>query len=86
MWTRKFPYQSVSNSEWVKMQSEKGRPVKVIFYPNAGHGFHWGGLTPITRTMAGIGAITGNLGANSEARIQYEKDINRLVEKVIKLN
>ena len=86
MWTRKFPYQPISNSEWVKIQSDKGRPVKVIFYPNAGHGFHWGRLTPITRTMAGIGAITGNLGANSEARIQYEKDINRLVGEVIKLN
>jgi hypothetical protein len=36
--------------------------------------------------MAGIGAMTGNLGANSEARIQYEKDIYRLVGELIKLD
>ena len=86
MWTRKFPHQPISNAEWVAQQSEKGRPVKVIFYPNAGHSFHSGRLMPISRTMAGIGTITGNLGANSEARIQYEKDLIQIVGEAIKLD
>ena len=86
MWTRKFPHQPISNAEWVAQQSEKGRPVKVIFYPNAGHSFHSGRLMPIPRTMAGIGTITGNLGANSEARIQYEKDLIQIVGEAIKLD
>jgi hypothetical protein len=29
--------------------------------------------------MAGFGTITGNLGASNEQRIQYEKDVKRIV-------
>jgi len=86
MWTRKFPYQPISIAEWYAQQSDKGHPVKVIFYPNSGHSFHSGKLTPISRTMAGIGTITGNIGASTEDRIQYESDVKRIVSEAIKLD
>jgi len=86
IWTRKFPYQPISTAEWYAQQSDKGHPVKVIFYPNSGHSFHSGKLTPISRTMAGIGTITGNIGASTEDRIQYESDVKRIVSEAIKLD
>lgn len=84
MWTRKYPHQQLSIIEWVEQQAIKGRPVKVIFYPNSGHSFHSGGLTAIPRNMAGIGTITGNLGASAEDRMRYEDDIRRIVGEFIK--
>ena len=87
MWTRKSRYlHQPSIKDWVAQQSEKGRPVKAILYPNSGHSFHTGKLTPVVRTMAGIGTITGNLGASNEDLIQYEKDVKRIVSEMIKLN
>ena len=87
MWTRKAPFlHQPSIKEWVAQQSEKGRPVKATLYPNSGHSFHWGKLTPLARNMAGIGTITGNLGASNEDRIQYEKDVKRIVSEMIKLD
>ena len=87
MWTRKSSFAvEPSVKEWVTEQSEKGHPVKAILYPNSGHSFHSGNLTPVTRTMAGIGTITGNIGASNEDRIQYEKDVKRIVSEVIKLD
>jgi exonuclease VII large subunit len=54
------------------------------FYPNSGHSFHSGMLRPIPRNMAGIGTITGNLGASVEDKIKYEGDIKRIVGEFIK--
>jgi predicted esterase len=84
MWTRKYPHQQLSIIEWVDQQSTKGRPVKIIFYPNSGHSFHSGRLTPVPRVMAGVGTITGNLGASVEDRLQYEDDVRRIVGEFIK--
>jgi len=84
MWKRKYPHQQFSISEWVDLQSSKGQPVKMIFYPNAGHSFHSGKLTSVPRNMAGIGVITGNLGANDKDRQQYEEDIKRIVADYVK--
>jgi dienelactone hydrolase len=84
MWTRKYPHQQLSIIEWVEQQAIKGQPVKVIFYPNSGHSFHSGKLTSISRNMAGIGTITGNLGASVEDRMKYEDDIKRIVGEFIK--
>ena len=87
MWTRKAPFlHQPSIKEWVAQQSEKGRPVKATLYPNSGHSFHGGKLPPLARNMAGIGTITGNLGASNEDRIQYEKDVKRIVSEMIKLD
>ena len=87
MWTRKpLSLNQPSIKEWVAQQTEKGHPVKAILYPNSGHGFHIGKLTPVPRAMAGIGTITGNLGASDEDRIQYEKDVKRIVSEMIKLD
>jgi hypothetical protein len=52
----------------------------------SGRSFHFGALTGIPWTTAGIGTITGNLGASSEDRIQYEKDVKRIVNEMIKLD
>jgi predicted esterase len=87
MWTRK-PSNALEPSikDWVTEQSYKGHPVKAILYPQSGHSFHSGNLTPVARNMAGIGTITGNIGASNEDRIQYEKDVKRIVSEVIKLD
>jgi dienelactone hydrolase len=84
MWTRKTPNQQLSIIEWAERLNVESKPVKMIFYPNSGHSFHSGMLRPIPRNMAGIGTITGNLGASIEDRIKYEGDIKRIVEEFIK--
>jgi dienelactone hydrolase len=87
MWSRKLSYLvGPSIKEWVTQQAETGHPVKAILYPNSGHSFHSGKLTPVPRNMAGIGTITGNIGASTEDRVQYEKDVKRIVSEVIKLD
>jgi predicted esterase len=87
MWSRKLSYLvGPSIKEWVTQQAETGHPVKAILYPNSGHSFHSGKLTPVPRNMAGIGTITGNIGASNEDRVQYEKDVKRIVSEVIKLD
>ena len=52
----------------------------------SGRSFHFGALTAVPWTMAGFGTITGNLGASNEQRIQYEKDVKRIVNELIKLD
>jgi acetyl esterase/lipase len=84
MWTRKTPNQQLSIIEWAERLNVEGQPVKMIFYPNSGHSFHSGMLRPIPRNMAGIGTITGNLGASVEDKIKYEGDIKRIVGEFIK--
>lgn len=84
MWTRKTPNQQLSIIEWAERLNLEGQPVKMIFYPNSGHSFHSGMLRPIPRNMAGIGTITGNLGASVEDKIKYESDIKRIVGEFIK--
>jgi len=87
MWSRKLSYLvGPSIKEWVTQQAETGHPVKAILYPNSGHSFHSGKLTPVPRNMAGIGTITGNIGASNEDRVQYEKDVKRIVSEIIKLD
>jgi predicted esterase len=87
MWTRKSSNTSdPAIKDWVALQTEKGNPVKVILYPNSGHSFHSGKLTPVPRTMAGGLTITGNIGGSNEDRIQYEKDVKRIVSELIKLD
>jgi hypothetical protein len=36
--------------------------------------------------MAGGLTITGNIGGSNEDRIQYEKDVKRIVSEIIKLD
>lgn len=87
MWTRKLSYSSdPSIKDWVAQQSEKGNPVKANLYPNSGHSFHSGKLTPVVRNMGGNVTMTGNIGASNEDRIQYEKDVKRIVSEIIKLD
>jgi predicted esterase len=84
IWTRKYQHQKLSIIEWVDQQANKGQPVKDIFYPNSGHSFHSGMLTPVSRNMAGIGTITGYLGASVEDKMLYEDDVKRIVGQFIK--
>lgn len=84
MWTRKTPNQQLSIIEWAERLNLEGQPVKMIFYPNSGHSFHSGMLRPIPRNMAGIGIITGNLGASVEDKIKYESDIKHIVGEFLK--
>ena len=84
IWTRRTPNQQFSIIEWAERLNAEGQPVKMIFYPNSGHSFHSGILRSIPRNMAGIGTITGNLGASVEDKIKYEGDIKRIVDEFIK--
>ena len=79
MWTRKSFY-AVEPSKKSGLRNSQKRGTL------SGRSFHFGELTVISRTTAGIGTINGNLGASNEQRIQYEKDVKRIVNELIKLD
>ncbi len=79
MWSRFVPPVG-SMEDWYKNQVRLGGPVHLTEYPGAGHSFHAGPVKAVTRKMAGVGTITGYLGAPPEVLRQYEDDLKKLVQ------
>jgi dienelactone hydrolase len=79
MWTRVNPVSRVTNKDWFDSQSQRGSPVHLFLYQEAGHSFHSGGLRPVQRTMRAGWSTTGYLGASPSAVRQYESDLRRIV-------
>ncbi len=83
MFTRVTRGMAGSNADWVGRLRQKRSPVNAISYPNSGHDFFWGGLTPVTRVMR-FGTTTGYLGSSSEDREKYRSDIQWITGKYVK--
>jgi len=59
----------------VKSLQEKGRPVRFVFYENAGHSLDEGPLKKVTRDRANGVSFTAYEGAKDEVLQQYERDV-----------
>ena len=75
VWKRTYPNSPVSIEDWVKAQQAKGRPVKFIFYENAGHLFFEGPLELVTVRRGEAIAFTAYQGAGEGVLKQYEQDV-----------
>jgi dienelactone hydrolase len=75
VWTRTFPDSPISLVEWVRSLQERGRPVRFIFYENAGHLLFEGPLTEVTVRRGDTIAFTAYKGAGDGVLQQYERDV-----------
>ncbi len=80
VWKRTYPSSPISIEQWVRSLQEKERPVKFIFYENAGHLLFEGPLEKVTVRRGDKIAFTAYQGADEEALEQYEKDILEFVK------
>lgn len=79
VWKRTYPDSPLSIEDWVNAQQEKGRPVKFIFYENAGHSLFEGPLELVTVRRGNAIAFTAHQGAAKGVLDQYEKDVMSFV-------
>ena len=75
VWTRTYPNSPVSIEDWVKSLQEKGRPIRFIFYENAGHLLFEGPLEEVTVRRGDAIAFTAYQGAGEGVLEQYEHDV-----------
>jgi dienelactone hydrolase len=76
IWTRSYPPRfPMSLEQWVQSLQEKGRPVKFIFYENAGHLLFVGPLKEVTVRRGDAASFTAYEGADEEALKQHERDV-----------
>ncbi len=75
VWTRTYPSSPISIEHWVKSLQEKERPIKFIFYENAGHLLFEGPLEKVTVRRGDTIAFTAYQGADDKALKQYEHDV-----------
>jgi len=76
IWTRSYPPRfPMSLEQWVKSLQKKGRPIKFIFYENAGHLLFEGPLEKVTIRRGDAIAFTAYQGAAEGVLEQYEHDV-----------
>lgn len=75
VWKRTYPTSPISIEQWVNSLWEKGRPIKFIFYENAGHLMFEGPLEKVTVKRGDKIAFTAFQGADEIVLQHYEKDI-----------
>ena len=75
VWKRTYPDSPISIDDWVHAQQAKGRPVKLIFYENAGHLLFEGPLEKVTVRRGDTIAFTAYQGAGDGVLEQYEHDV-----------
>ena len=75
VWTRTYPSSPVSIEDWVKSLQDKGRPIRFIFYENAGHLLFEGPLKNVTVRRGDAIAFTAYEGAGEGVLEQYEHDV-----------
>ena len=76
MWSRVWRIAKVSVEDWV---SEQDKDVKMVFYANAGHSFHYGDMTPISRNKGGK-STTAFLGAGEGVLDKYTEDMFAFIQ------
>lgn len=79
VWKRTYPDQPISIEAWVNGQQAKGRPVRFIFYENAGHLLFEGPLVLVTVRRGDAIAFTAYQGAAEGVLEQYERDVMSFV-------
>ncbi len=89
VWTRTYPSSPISIANWVESLQEKERPVKFIFYENAGHLLFEGPLEKVTVRRGDKIAFTAFQGADPKALEQYEHDVitfvkNNCINKMVR--
>jgi dienelactone hydrolase len=75
VWKRTYPDSPISIEDWVHAQQAKGRPVKFIFYENAGHLLFEGPLKKVTVRRGDVIAFSAYQGADHGVLEQYEHDV-----------
>ena len=81
VWTRTYPDSPVSIEAWVRGQQASGRPVRLIFYENAGHLLFEGPLERVTVRRGEAIAFTAYQGAAEGVLEQYERDVMAFVSE-----
>lgn len=80
VWTRTYPGSPlISIKDWVDAEQVKGRPVKFIFYENAGHLLFEGPLELVTEHRGKSITFTAYRGAAEGVLDQYERDVMSFV-------
>ncbi|MEX2125986.1 MAG: hypothetical protein WD795_19000 [Woeseia sp.] len=80
VWQRTYPNSPISIEDWVKSLQEKGRPIKFIFYENAGHLLFEGPLEKVIVRRGDAIAFTAYQGAGEGVLEQYEHDVITFVK------
>lgn len=83
VWERTYPTSPVSIESWTKSLQEKNRPIKFIFYENAGHLLFEGPLEKVTVRRGDSIAFVAYQGASQEALQKYERDVIAFVKNHI---
>jgi dienelactone hydrolase len=84
VWTRTYPNSPISIEAWVRSLQEKQRPVRFIFYENAGHLLFEGPLKEVTVRRGESVAFTAYEGAGPGVLEQYERDVMSFVDGVLR--
>lgn len=80
VWTRTYATSPISLENWAKSLQDKGRPIKFVFYENAGHLLFEGPLEKVTVRRGNNIAFIAYQGADDEALKQYEQDVIAFVK------
>jgi len=80
VWTRTYPTSPISLENWAKSLQDKGRPIKFVFYENAGHLLFEGPLEKVKVRRGNNIAFIAYQGADDEALKQYEQDVIAFVK------
>ncbi len=75
VWKRTYPDSPISIEDWVLAQQAKGRPVKLVFYENAGHSLFEGPLEKVTVRRGDSIAFEAYQGAADGVLEQDEQDV-----------
>ena len=75
VWKRTYPDSPISIEDWLHAQHAKGRPVKFIFYENAGHSLFEGPLEKVTVRRGDAIAFEAYQGAADGVLEKYEHDV-----------
>ncbi|MEO1035411.1 MAG: hypothetical protein AAFX44_07625 [Pseudomonadota bacterium] len=80
VWQRTYPGSPISIEHWVRERQAIQRPIRFIFYENAGHLFFEGPLERVTVRRGDRVAFTAFQGAADGVLEQYEKDLMAFVD------
>jgi dienelactone hydrolase len=75
VWTRTFPDSPISIEAWVRAQEQRERPVRFIFYKDAGHLMFEGPLQETTVRRGDTTLFTAYQGAADGVLKRYESDV-----------
>lgn len=83
VWTRTYPTSPISIDAWVRSLREKQRPVRFIFYEDAGHLLFEGPLKEVTVRRGEAIAFTAYEGAGPGVLGRYERDVISFVNDIL---